>query len=97
MPTWDKTERFQKDWAELGTGEREAFRAAVVKMVEDLRAGRGFRKGLRIKGVKQADGVYEMTWASDGRATFQYGSPRAPGEAHIIWRRIGTHEIFGNP
>jgi hypothetical protein len=38
-----------------------------------------------------------MTWAPDGRATFSYGTPVKEGEAHIIWRRIGTHDIFTNP
>lgn len=38
-----------------------------------------------------------MTWAADGRATFEYGEPMLPGQPHIIWRRIGTHEVFRNP
>jgi hypothetical protein len=67
---------------------------AVQKFKEDLHAG-GFRKGLRVKGVQGAKGVYEMTWAKDGRATFQYG--RADCDLCIIWRRVGTHAIFGAP
>lgn len=35
-----------------------------------------------------------MTWASDGRAIFHYGDEIHPGEPHIIWLRIGTHDIF---
>jgi hypothetical protein len=38
-----------------------------------------------------------MTWAPDGRATFEYGDEIQPGEAHIIWRRIGTHSVFRQP
>ncbi|WP_327677694.1 hypothetical protein [Kitasatospora sp. NBC_00458] len=41
--------------------------------------------------------VRELTWAPDGRATFGYGTPLQPGDPHIVWRRIGTHEIFGRP
>jgi hypothetical protein len=52
---------------------------------------------LRVKGVRSARGVFEMTWAPDGRATFAFGPERIPGETHIIWRRIGGHEIFKNP
>jgi hypothetical protein len=33
----------------------------------------------------------------DGRATFEYGDEIQPGEAHIIWRRIGTHSVFRQP
>ena len=29
---------------------------------------------LRVKGVQGAEGVFEMTWADDGRATFEHGS-----------------------
>jgi hypothetical protein len=41
--------------------------------------------------------VWEMTWAPDGRATFHFGTPVTEGEAHIVWRRIGTHKIFTRP
>ncbi|MGH3065227.1 MAG: hypothetical protein ACRDOF_02905 [Gaiellaceae bacterium] len=76
---------------------QQAFRVALVKFVEDLRARRGFRRGLRVKGVQSAPGTYEMTWAPDGRATFSYGHSIVEGEPHIIWRRIGTHEILREP
>ncbi len=36
-----------------------------------------------------------MTWADDGRATFSYGKSDQPDDPHIIWRRIGTHDICG--
>lgn len=42
-------------------------------------------------------GVWEMTWAPDGRATWQYGRERRSGEAHVIWHRVGTQAIFRNP
>jgi hypothetical protein len=42
-------------------------------------------------------GVFEMTWDNDGRATFSYGAERITGEAHVVWRRIGTHAIFTPP
>jgi hypothetical protein len=32
-----------------------------------------------------------------GRATFQFGPAVIEGEPHIIWRRIGTHDIFDRP
>lgn len=70
---------------------------AVTQFVEDLRAGGQFRKGLRVKRVKGAPGIFEMTWAPDGRATFQYGDPVRAGESHIIWRRVGTHSVFPEP
>lgn len=67
-------------------------------MVEDMKNRRPFRPGLRVKCVQGHPGVFEMTWdMPDGRATFAYGPERMPGEAHIIWRRIGGHDIFKQP
>lgn len=95
MPTYARTYSFKHDHASLKPDQKAAFRQAVDQFIEDLTAGK-FRKGLRIKGVKGAKNIYEMTWADDGRATFQYGSPQIEGEKHVIWRRVGTHDIFGN-
>lgn len=99
MPTWALVQRFERDWANLTPEQRAAFRHARDHFVEDLRRRKGFRAGLRVKGLqgKNKKGIYEMTWAPDGRATFQYGPEQRPGETHIIWRRIGTHSIFDQP
>jgi hypothetical protein len=94
VPTFERVERFIRDYDNLSAAEKEAFREAIKQFVEDLEAGRAFRKGLRVKGVKGAPGIFEMTWADDGRATFSYGDPVHEGEPHIVWRRVGTHDIF---
>jgi hypothetical protein len=47
--------------------------------------------------VQGYPGVRELTWAPNGRATFEYGDELHPGDPHIIWRRIGTHGIFRKP
>jgi len=47
--------------------------------------------------VRKARGVWEITWAPDGRATFEYGDELHPGEPHIRWRRIGGHDILQEP
>ena len=96
MPTYARTESFERDYRSLSKDQRASFRRALLHFIEDLRAGR-FRKGLRVKGVKGTKGIYEMTWANDGRATFAYGPSPVQGETHIIWRRIGTHDILGEP
>lgn len=97
MPTYDTAERFWRDYDKLSAQERKAFRAAVKDFVKDLPAGK-FRAGLRVKGVEGAEGVFEMTWlGGNGRATFEYGEELSKGDPHIIWRRIGGHDIFRNP
>ena len=97
MPTFAWLARFGADFTRLSPAQQAAFLAAAEQFVEDLGAGRRFRKGLRVKGVQGASGVFEMTWADDGRATFQYGDAVHAGEPHVIWRRVGTHDIFKQP
>ena len=97
MPTYTKLPRFQKDFDQLSADEQERFREAVRKFVKDLNRNKGFRPSLRVKGVQGARGVFEMTWAPDGRATFHYGEPLKKGEPHVVWRRVGTHAILGEP
>lgn len=97
MPTNELAFLFRADYAKLTPAQREQFKAAVRQFVEDLTRGQGFRPGLRVKGVRKRKGVFEMTWAPDGRARFEYGTSPHAGDAHIIWRRIGTHTIFQNP
>jgi hypothetical protein len=96
MPTYGWFARFGADFDLLSPEQQTAFLLAVEQFVEDLDRG-AFRKGLRVKGLKGATGVFEMTWADDGRATFEYDTPIREGESHILWRRIGTHAIFAKP
>ncbi|HEU5345369.1 MAG TPA: hypothetical protein VFU60_13555 [Ktedonobacterales bacterium] len=98
MPTHDEFEQFMREYLALTPTERRLFAKAVVKMVADMKAGKPFRKRLRISALGGYPGIYEMTWdMPDGRATFMYGPEQIPGEPHIIWRRIGGHDIFDHP
>ncbi len=94
MPTFDALVRFLREYDKLTDAERDAFAVARRKFVADLRAGKGFRAGLRVKRVQGAEDTFEMTWAPDGRAFFRYGDEIRSGDPHIIWLRIGTHDIF---
>ena len=94
MPTYEWAARFGRDYGRLTTEQREAFKRAVRKFIEDLVAGRQFRSSLRVKGVQRTPGVFELTWAPDGRATFEYGEPVKKGDTHIVWRRIGGHDVL---
>ncbi|MEU1661813.1 hypothetical protein ABZ527_37925, partial [Streptomyces griseofuscus] len=70
MPTFETCPRFTTDLQHLTPAQRQRFRRVVLDaFVPDLRTGRQFRPGLRIKGVRCAPGVYELTWAPDGRAS----------------------------
>jgi hypothetical protein len=93
VPTYDWLDEFIREYEALTPGRRAAFKRAVAKFVVDLRTGH-FRQGLRIKGVQGQEGVWELTWAPDSRATFRYGYSIRPGDPHVIWPRVGTHYIF---
>lgn len=97
-PTFETTARFRKDIADLSPGDQERFKEKVLGLlVPALAAREQPPPGLRVKGVQGAPGVFEMTFASDGRATFQYGDELIDGQTHIIWRRVGGHAIFAEP
>lgn len=98
MPTFETTDRFERDFKRLTREQQALFRKAITEaFIPDIVTGQRFRNGLRVKGVQGAPGVYEMTWHGDGRATFMYGTELTPGEVHIIWRRVGAHDIFTPP
>ena len=53
---------------------------------------------LRVKAVRGAPGVLEMTWSfasPDGRATFELVTVNH--EIRCRWRRIGDHDVFRKP
>lgn len=91
MPSHERTRRFERDWKGLAERDRDRFRVVFRRFDADLGTG-SFRSGLRVKRVEGTDSIFEMTWAPDGRATFEYGTPAGEG-AHVIWRRIGRHDV----
>ena len=95
-PTYESYDRFDHEFEALSARDRERFLLAVKTFRVDLAANQ-FRKGLRVKHVQGHSGIFEMTFAPDGRATWQFGDEVVEGEMHIIWRRIGTHDIFDRP
>lgn len=100
---YERTDSFKRDCRNLTDGEKEAFRdavsrfnAALVVRTED--PTQRWPTPLRIKGVKGATGVWELTWSftdPDGRATWEWA--KVDDEPAIRWRRVGTHRIFDDP
>jgi hypothetical protein len=94
VATYELTAECVRNRAELTPAQRVRLRRAVERFVADLNAGQGFRPGLRVKRVVGMQGCWEMTWAPDGRAIFMYGGEVRPGEVHIVWLAVGTHDIL---
>lgn len=93
MPTFDVESRFWRDYARLTSEQRTALWEAVRLFIAALRAN-SFPPALRVKRFQSESDTWEMTWAADGRALFRYGEEIRPGETHVVWIRVGTHDIF---
>jgi len=91
MPTFESLAAFQRQWAKLDADQRAAFRRAVAVFIANIREGRDFNPELRVHKLVNTE-IWSLTWAKDGRALFRYGPQITPGETHIIWETIGTHE-----
>ena len=105
MPTYEVEPRFWNDYHRLTVAEQRMFRHAVEEFVGVLREWeqerqRGiprFPRRLGVTPMVNQPGIMELAWAADGRATWRYGTPRRPQTFHIIWRRIGSHDIYSDP
>lgn len=97
MPTREIWARFWQDYDRLTLAQQQRFRRAAQRFAQDVDTG-SIRASLRVKPLVNHRGIWELTWeGSDGRATFSYGPEQVPGKRHIVWRRIGGHEIFQEP
>lgn len=101
---YERSPRFDADERRLSDEERSRFRRIAVTQfgpAAELVArqpGANWPKGLRVKRVQGARGVWEMTWSfsgPDGRATFEW--IQIDAEPAIRWRRVGGHAIFSEP
>jgi hypothetical protein len=97
MPTFAWYPRFGREYLALSRRESATFRRARDRFIAALQAKRPLEAGLGIREMSGHPGVYEFRFSAGGRATFHYGKPVIPGEAHVIWRRIGGHEIYQEP
>lgn len=89
-PTFSVSARAAREYAHLNGQNRTRFTVARRAFVEALRTDpSALPPSLRVKRVQGHAGIWELTWAADGRATFEYGDEQSPGEPHVCWRRIG--------
>lgn len=75
---------------------REKFIPACDSYISD--PATAWPASLRVKAVRGAAGVLEMTWSfasPDGRATFELVT--VGGELRVRWRRVGDHDVFKKP
>lgn len=98
MPTFDRLALFKREYRKLTPEQKDRFKVAVEKLVTALKQKPPSLPGdPLIHPLSGHHGVYELRFAPDGRATFTFGSPVRGSEPHIIWRRIGGHEVLERP
>ena len=101
---FETTPAFDSDYRRLKREHADAFKQAVREKFAP--ACDAFAKdpntawpaALRVKSVRSAPGVLEMTWSfssPDGRATFEMIT--VEGELRCRWRRVGDHDVFKKP
>jgi hypothetical protein len=98
MPSRSVLASFQRDWQSLTSQQQRQFLATLKQF---RRRPKEVRVVLPSTPQGQADAGAPRhlgdELAPDGRATFEYGDEAHPGQAHIIWRRVGIHLIFRRP
>ena len=105
MPTYEASARFQRDYQRLSPAQQQQFLAALQDFIATLREWEQTRRTgaprfpptLGIKRMVGHQGVMEFAWAADGRCTWEYGDEVLPEHFHIVWRRIGSHDIYNDP
>lgn len=98
MPTFEALARFDREFRRLPRDLQRAFLEMLPVFIAALRTSPPeFPPTLRIKRVQGSGGVWEITFAPDGRATFVYGTEVTAGVPNVIWRRIGTHDVLRDP
>lgn len=97
MPTYAWQARFMREYRALARQDKVAFRRAKDRFVAVLRMDRPPEAGLGIAEMAGHPGVYEFRYSASGRARFSYGTTARGSDAHVIWRRIGGHEIYREP
>ena len=99
MLTHDETNTFMRDYESLTRQQRDRFDTKREDFVADLLAmekgqREGFRSGLRVKKVQGVSGLFEMTWAPDGRAIFSMGRPVIEGK-RLFGNEWGVGDLPG--
>ncbi len=101
---FETTAAFDSDYRQLKREHATAFKIIVREKFApacDAHAKNPtgpWPASLRIKSVRSAPGVLEMTWSftsPDGRATFELVT--VDGELRCRWRRVGDHDVFKKP
>jgi hypothetical protein len=95
---------FDRDYGRLPREHRQLFEKVLKEhFLPAIEAGSftgtpPWQTRLRVHRLADS-AIYTITWSfagPDGRATFHL-EPSEDGSPVLVWRRIGTHDIHGQP
>ena len=96
MPTFESLARFDREFRRLPTELQAAFPRVLPTFITALRGEPALvppdTTGQTRAGPPRRLGDHLSR--RDGRATFAYGDEVIAGTPHVIWRRVGTHEVL---
>jgi hypothetical protein len=101
---FDTAASFDRDYARLPREHQQMFRKILrehfLPAIEDgaFTGTLPWPKRLRVHRLTDT-AIYALTWSfagPDGRATFHLETGD-DGEPLLVWRRIGTHDIYDRP
>lgn len=96
--------KFHRDFKKLKREHQLLFLDAQEQFVTEFeqiliqKTLKKVSKKYRVRVLKNTAEIWEMTWSfsrPDGRATFHL--QEIEGEPILVWRRIGSHDIFKQP
>jgi hypothetical protein len=97
-PTFDRLAQFKRDYVKLTAPQRQLFRAAAKKLIAPLSTTPPEEVGAPlVREIKDHPGFFELRFGTGTRAIYTFGRAVRPGQAHLIWCRIGTDDALDKP
>ncbi len=95
MPTHDETVRFWRDWGKLTANQQAAFLRAKISAGIAVSPFSSLTPSEGLPGARRC--VRDDLYSRREGVVVDADEERVPGEPHIVWLRIGTHDIFREP
>ncbi|MBM3188560.1 MAG: hypothetical protein FJZ90_07560 [Chloroflexi bacterium] len=86
---------FRKDFEDLSTSDQRAARRAFEFLKDNPQYP--YHPSLRIKPIQGYERIWEGHVTREVVFTFQIETDPETNETVFVFRRIGRHDIYGNP
>ena len=98
MPTFDRLALFKREYRKLTPEQKARFRVAVAKLVAALQQTPPSLPGdPLVHPLAGHRGVYELRFRARRAGDVHVRRAGARRTPHVIWRRIGGHDVLERP